>query len=141
MVEQVALDGALADCAAVRASTGGYIGSAGDKMFAAPIVTVMRHVSIPLAAAVVAKEDFAAARADDFTAKEVQKIAILRPGLIARNTLLGLPEGIGGDDGRAEVVDTVAPAGVRLIAQDTADAAARNRDAVLREDVVRDPHR
>ena len=112
MVEQIALDGALTDRAAVRASASGHIGSAEDKVLAAPVITVMRHVSIFLfVVAVVAEKDPAAARADDFAAEEVQKIALLRPGLMPGDALLGLLKGIRGDDGRAKVVDAVAPAG------------------------------
>lgn len=142
MVEQVALDRALTDCAAVRASASSNIGSTEDEVFAAPIITVMGNVSIFLfMVAMMAEKDSAAARADDFAAEEVQKIALLRPRFMPGDTLLGLLEGIGGDDGRAKVVDAVAPAGVRLIAQDAADAAACDRNTVLHEDVVRDPHR
>ena len=142
MGEQVGRDRALTDCAAVRASASSNIGSTEDEVFAAPIITVMGNVSIFLfMVAMVTEEDSAAARADDFATEEVQKIALLRAGFMPGDTLLGLPESIGRDDGRAKIVDAVAPAGVRLIAQDTADTAACDRDAKLDEDVVRDPHR
>lgn len=53
MIEQVALDGVLADCTAICASASGDIGRAGDSVLAAPIIAVKRHMPVFLSVSAV----------------------------------------------------------------------------------------
>lgn len=87
------------------------------------------------------EENLTAARADDFTAKKVEEVPILRPGLIASETLSSELESIGRYNGWAKTVNAVSSAGICLIAQNAADATRCNRGTVQSKDIVRNLRR